>query len=74
MWEQKGRLTYRLKHPSWTFEDGTLTGTAVFGELITLDRNGDSFTGTTTIDVYDLDENLLFHGEAQLVGKRITVD
>jgi hypothetical protein len=24
--------------------------------------------------VYDLDENLLFHGEADLAGTRITVD
>ncbi len=75
VWEQTARRTYKLKHPSWTFDAlGLLNGTAIIGEVIKLDRDGKTFSGTTTLDVYDLDENLLVHFEGEITGKRITVN
>ena len=75
VWQQTGRRTYKLKHPSWTYDaNGVLTGTAIIRENVTIDRSGRTFSGTQTLDVYDLNNNLLFHGEGEITGKRITVD
>ena len=53
VWSQSGQ-TIKLKHPSWTFDTtGTLTGTALIGETITLDAGGNSFSGSYTINLYD---------------------
>ena len=54
VWSQSGQ-TYKLKHPSWTFDtNGTLTGTAFIGETVTLAGDGNSFSGTYTINLYDI--------------------
>ncbi len=54
VWVQTGARTYKLKHPSWTFDDsGNLTGTAVISETVTLSAAGTQFTGTYTIAFYD---------------------
>ena len=75
VYQQTARRTYKLKHPSWTYDaNGLLTGTAIIGELVRIDRDGRTFSGTTTLDVYDLDNNLLFHGEGEITAKRITVN
>jgi len=67
--------SYKLKHLAWTFDDaGNVNGTAVIGELVSVSANGATFTGTCTLDVYDLMNNLLFHEDGQITGERITVD
>jgi hypothetical protein len=54
VWEQIGPLTYRLKHPSWSFDgNGTLLGTVVIHEVVTLSQDGNSYTGNYKYDVYD---------------------
>ena len=73
VWEQTGRRTYKLKHPSWSYDNaGNLVGTVIIHELITLDRGGNSYRGTVVFDVFDLDENQVFEGTGEVVGKRIT--
>ncbi len=75
VWEKTGPATYKLKHPSWTFDNaGNLTGTAIIREEVTLDNSGDVFKGPFTVDVYDMSGTLLFHLDGQITGERITVD
>jgi len=74
VWSQTGKV-YKLNHPSWTFDaNGNLTGTAVIREQVTVDPHGNTFTGTFTVDVYDLSNNLLYHLSGTVSGDRITAD
>lgn len=74
VWSQKGNV-YKLNHPSWTFDaNGNLNGTAVIRESVTVDSHGNSFSGTFTVDVYDLSNNLLYHVAGTVSGERITAD
>ena len=74
VWSQKGNV-YKLNHPSWTFDgNGNLNGTAVIRESVTVDPHGNSFSGTFTVDVYDLSNNLLYHLDGQVSGQRIMAD
>jgi hypothetical protein len=74
VWEKTGPLTYTLKHPSWIFDAAgvNLIGIVVIREQITLSHDGNSYSGTSTIDAYDTAGNLLSHGTALVSAKRIT--
>lgn len=73
-WVQSG-TTYNLKHLSWSFdENGNLNGMFIIREHVTLDSSGASYTGTYTIDGYDLTGNPNFSQDGEVVGERITVD
>lgn len=75
VWEQAGPRTYKLKHPSWYFDNyGNLLGTVVIHEVVTLSQDGNSFTGTYTDDVYDVSGNLLEAYSGQLMATRIKPD
>jgi len=75
VWEQVGQLSYKLKHPSWTFDSaGNLNGTAIIREQPVMDPRGNNFKGPFTYDVYDLNGNLLDHAAGIITGERITVD
>ncbi|HLK22692.1 MAG TPA: hypothetical protein VKT81_27290 [Bryobacteraceae bacterium] len=75
VWVQVGQLSYKLKHPSWTFDNaGNLTGTAIIREQPVIDTHGNTFKGPFTFDVYDLNGNLLEHAAGIVTGERITVD
>jgi hypothetical protein len=75
VWVQTGRFTYKLKHPSWTFDNGgNLNGTVIIREQRILDPRGNTFKGSFTLDVYDLSGNLLEHAAGTITGQRITVD
>ena len=75
VWTKTGPATYKLKHPSWTFDAaGNLNGTAVIRETITLGAGADSFQGPFTVDVFDLTGKNLMHLEGTITGLRITTD
>jgi hypothetical protein len=75
VWVQTGRFTYKLKHPSWTFDNGgNLNGTVIIREQPILDPRGNTFEASFTLDVYDLSGNLLEHAAGTITGQRITVD
>ena len=66
---------FKLLHPSWTFDDtGTLNGTAIIRERVTVDPSGNSFHGTYTLDFFDLSGNNLSHFTGQVTAQRIMVD
>lgn len=72
IWEQTGPLTIQLKHPSWYFDtSGNLLGVVIIHEKLTLDPDCDTYHGTSTEDVYDIQGNRLGTYEAQVTAKRI---
>jgi hypothetical protein len=58
VWSETGPQTFKLKHPSWTFDSsGNLTGTAYILETITVGPGGDQYAGPYTIDFFDTSGN-----------------
>ena len=54
VWVQTGPRTFKLKHPSWAFDTtGTLTGTVLIRETVTVSPDGNSYRGNYTYDIYD---------------------
>jgi hypothetical protein len=75
VWKQVGGASFKLKHVSFVFDfAGTLQGTATFNTTITVANNSKSFQGTTVIDVFDTNGNLVFHQVGPVKATRITVD
>jgi len=75
VWTKTGPISYKLKHPSWTFDaGGNLNGTAVIRETITHGAGADSFQCPFTVDVFDLNGKNLMHLEGTITGIRITTD
>ncbi len=67
--------TYKLKHPSWTYDaNGNLTGTAIIRELVMMGPGGNTYSGTFTIDLYDLNGTHLTQFGGTISAQRITVD
>ncbi|HXM42780.1 MAG TPA: hypothetical protein VN924_16125 [Bryobacteraceae bacterium] len=58
VWTQTGPQTFKLKHPSWTFDtSGNLTGTAYILETVTVGPGGNEYEGPYSIDFYDTSGN-----------------
>jgi hypothetical protein len=77
VWAKTGARTLKLKHPSWIYDPTNtfVIGTATILENITIDHSGDTFAGTFTIQLRDLDGNSLgpdLTGDLQ--AERITPD
>jgi len=69
---QTGAITYRLTHPSWVFDaNGNLTNTVMIREVVTLDLNGQKYSGTFTVDYFDLNGKLVEHDEGTLKATRV---
>lgn len=77
VWKQIGRSSYKLHHIAigWT-EEGAPLGPAEIRETVTVDRSGNAFTGSFTIDQYLGDETAppIAHVAGNLQGTRVTVD
>ena len=74
-WQQTGPRAYKLKHPSWYFDgSGNLLGTVIIHETVLLSRDGNSFSGTYTDDVYDVSGNFLEEFSGQLNATRMKMD
>lgn len=75
VWAQTGRRTFQLKHPAFRFDAaGNVIGALVLRETNVVNVAGDRFTGTFTIQFFDLTGVLVFEGSGQIVGERVTVD
>jgi hypothetical protein len=76
-WTQTGRNTFKLKHPSWVYDEATNTqviGQAIIRETVSVSRDGNSFSGSFTVDVIDTFGNSLAHFEGQVRATRIKPD
>ena len=75
VWEQTGPRSYKLKHPSWSFDNtGTLQGTVMIREKVTVSPDGNSFTGSYTYDVYDISGKFVVEYNGQVKATRIKPD
>ncbi len=75
VWEKTGRSTYKLNHFALSSDlNGNLVGPANIREDLTLDASGNSYSGTFSIDQYDLAGKTLAHIVGSISATRITVD
>jgi len=74
VWKKVKPFHYKLNHFAISWVNGNLLGPANIREDVILSRDGNSFTGTFTIDQYDQAGNILVHLVGQIHAKRITVD
>lgn len=84
VWRQTGRNTYKMRHIAlgWGSSDSTppvspaaYLGPSILRQQVTLNRSGNSFEGTVTIDVYATDETTLIeHVSGKVIATRFTVD
>ena len=67
--------SYKTKHPSFYFDlNGNLLGTVTIRVAVTVDKKGDTFSGSSSIDAFDNFGNLIFQGTNTIKGTRITAD
>jgi hypothetical protein len=75
VYQQVGLGAYKLKHVSFVFDlSGNLLGTATFHTTLIVDVRGNNFAGTTSLDVFDTNGNVVFHTSGPVKGTRITAD
>ena len=54
VWTQTGSRTFKLKHPSWAFDNtGTLVGIVIIRETVTVSPDSNSYKGSYAYDIYD---------------------
>ncbi|MBZ5625619.1 MAG: hypothetical protein LAQ69_44035 [Acidobacteriia bacterium] len=71
-WAQTGTLTYKLTHPALNFDmNGNFIGTVLIREVVELDRSGNKFSGTYTVDVFDLNGTATDHLDGQFAATRV---
>jgi len=75
VWEQTGAHTYKLKHPSWSFDsNGNLLGTVWISETVTASPEGNRYSGAYKYDVYDTSGTFIEEFTGQIKAKRIKPD
>ena len=75
VWEKTGRYTYKLNHFALSSDlNGNLIGPANIRENVTLDPTGRTYSGTFSIDQFDLNGNNLAHITGNVSAARLTVD
>jgi hypothetical protein len=83
VWTTVGRQTYRLNHFAISWDNtgkfctpvapatNCMVGPANIRELVTLNRRGDKYTGSVTIDQYDTNQHLMFRLTGNIAATRI---
>jgi hypothetical protein len=75
VWQKTGRSHYKLNHFALSSDpSGKLIGPARIQEDAFLDHHGDSYSGTFTIDQYDLAGKPVAHVQGLISATRIGVD
>ena len=75
VWTKTGRYTYSLNHFALSFNpDGSFQGVANIHENVALSADGNSYSGSFSIDQYDTQLNLLAHIVGNITATRITVN
>ena len=74
-WAKTGPRTYKLNHLGLTFDvNGTLTGTTQTRQQIIVARGGNTYSGSFSIDFFDLNGNTIMHFDGEVTATRITAD
>lgn len=83
-WDNAGPGAYKLNHFALSWDNtghlcapaagapSCFVGPANIREQVKMDRNGNTYTGTVTIDQYDTEQHLLFHLQGTIDARRIT--
>ncbi len=75
VWSRTGGASYTLNHFALSWDlDNNFVGPANIREDITVDRGGQSYAGSFTIDQFDGSGHVLAHVAGKVTGTRITVD
>jgi len=75
VWKTVAGHTYKLAHRVWWYDaSGNFLGTINLSENLTLADNGNSHSGTFTLDFYDPNGNFLSEVPGNVTGERISVD
>jgi hypothetical protein len=77
IWKAVAPKTIKLRHVTWNWNpDGTLAGTFLLLATVTVDRDGDAFSGDYVSDSFDTAGVVIpaLHAEGKMRGERITVD
>jgi hypothetical protein len=78
VWKKTGPNTYKLNHHALSYDPATGQMNAMVNihEYVTLDRGGDTFSGTFAVDVYTPQGVLIpqAHFEGTITGERVTAD
>jgi hypothetical protein len=77
VWKQVGRSSFRLHHVtlSWDDSGNSFVGPGAIHEQVTVDRSGNRYQGTFTIDQFGLDgTTVLAHLQGTVQATRVTVD
>jgi len=76
VWETTGDFTYQLNHFALNYDPatGTLLGTIVVVEKVTLSPGGTQYSGTFAETVYDTKGNRTDSLTGQVTAQRVTVD
>jgi hypothetical protein len=85
-WKSTGRRRYKLNHFALTWDNtgkfctpepgapSCFVGPANVREEVVLDRHGNKYSGTVTIDQYDSQNHLMFSLSGTVSAQRITAD
>lgn len=76
VWARTGYATYQLNHFALSYDQitGVLNGKVQIRETATLSADGDSYTGTFTIDVFDPTGKVqIDHVQGTLTAKRVSI-
>ena len=82
VWKRTGRFTYKLNHFAWFSNDaanapfgiGNPTGPTRILQQVTLNADGNHYSGTFTLDAYDTSGNQIAHLVGVIAATRITID
>jgi hypothetical protein len=76
VWKKTGESTYKLNHfaLSWDPSGTVFVGPANIRENVTLNAQGNNFSGTFTIDQFDTNGNTLAHIVGKITAQRVTPD
>ena len=74
VWTKVGGRTFQLHHVGWNFDiNGNSLGSFTLDETNTVDRHGQTYTGTFDLKFYDVDGNLVGEVTGTQTATRITV-
>ena len=75
VWHKTGKLTYQLNHFTLSWDGNhNFVGPGQIQESITLNKAGNTYTGTFTIDQYDTNGNLIVELKGNQTATRVTVN
>jgi hypothetical protein len=75
VWHKTGKSTYQLNHFTLSWDGNhNFVGPGQIQESVTLNKAGNAYTGTFTIDQYDPNGNLIVELKGNQTATRITVN